>query len=100
DAALALCGPFEVLDHVGHVDLGAVDTRSLQRLVEQVPGRSDERAALLVLLVAGLLAHEHHFGVGRTLTEDGLGAGFPEIAGLAPGGRGALDVEISFFWDW
>ena len=60
DAALALRRPLEVLDHVGDVDLGAVDARRLQRLVEHAAGRSHERPALLVLLVAGLLAHEHH----------------------------------------
>src|SRR5690348_2483553 len=60
DAPLPARLPLEVLDRVRDVDLPAVDPREIERLVEQAPRRPDERAALLVLLVARLLADEHH----------------------------------------
>ena len=57
-------------------------------------GRSDEGRALPVLLVARLLADQHHAGVGRTGGEDRLGGRFPELAAPAvPGGR-AQPVEV------
>ena len=52
---------------------------------KQLPGRPDERAARLVLLVARLLADEHHLGARRALAEDDLRPGLPEVAGLAAG---------------
>src|SRR5882672_7961524 len=47
-AAFAARSPFEVLDGVGEVDLGAVDPGGLERAVEQSPRRSNEGQALLV----------------------------------------------------
>ena len=66
--------PLEVLDRVGDVDLVAVDAGGGERLVEQAPRGADERMALFVLLVAGLLADEHDARVTRPLAEDGLRA--------------------------
>ena len=63
DAALALGRPLEVLDDIGDVDLRAVDARRFECLVEHAAGGADEGKALLVLLVAGLLADEHHLGI-------------------------------------
>src|SRR3712207_8598645 len=48
----------------------AVDAGLGQRLVQQPPGRADERLALAVLLVTGLLADEHDPGGLRPLAED------------------------------
>jgi hypothetical protein len=55
DPALAALGPPEVLDGVGQVDVRTVDAGFVQGPVEDVPGRTDERASLLVLLITGLL---------------------------------------------
>ena len=87
DSPLALRLPLEVLDDVRDVHLGAVDLDFLERPVEQLPSGPDERAPFEVLAVAGLLADEDDVRVRATLAEDCLRAGFPERAGLAPGGR-------------
>jgi len=44
DPALAswCCLPPEVRDHVGHVDVGTIDTRFPQRAIEDPAGRPDE----------------------------------------------------------
>src|SRR5215213_3362179 len=49
----------EVLDDVRDVDVVSGDPHRAERPVQLAAGRPDERAALLVLLIAGLLAHEH-----------------------------------------
>ena len=59
DAPAAPLLELEVLDHVGHVRLVAGDAGRLQAAVELASGGADERPARQVLLVAGLLAHEH-----------------------------------------
>ena len=56
DAAFAAFFKFEVLDGVGDVDLFAVDAGLVEGLVEEAAGGSDEGAALLVFLIAGLFA--------------------------------------------
>jgi hypothetical protein len=71
-ATLAARLPFEMLHGVGHVERAAVDAGGLQRAVEQAPGRADEGQAAAVLLVAGLLAHQHHAGVRIAGAEDRL----------------------------
>src|SRR5690242_14324332 len=53
--AFAAALPLEVLHRVGDVDVVAVDTCLLERAVEQLPRRADERMASAVLLIAGLL---------------------------------------------
>ena len=78
---------------VGDVDLLAVDAHFLQRAVEHLPCRSDERFAGEVFLVAGLLADQHQLGVLRAFAEYGLGCVFPERAGAAIGGLFAQGVE-------
>src|SRR5438874_4132414 len=83
DASLAARLPLEVLDDIGDVDLAPVDARVLQRLVEELPGRPDERLALQVLLVAGLLADEDDVSLRGALAEDGLRPGLVERAGGA-----------------
>jgi hypothetical protein len=78
-----------MLDGVRHVGVAAVDPGVGQRPVEQLAGRTDERLADPVLLIAGLLADEHDPGGLRPLTEHGLGGRLPELAGPAPGCRAA-----------
>jgi len=50
----------EVLDRVGHEHLLTRNAGIRQRLVEQTPGGPHERMAGAILLIARLLAHEHH----------------------------------------
>src|SRR5690606_37691547 len=50
---------------------------------QQPPRRADERTAAQVLLVAGLLAHQHDPGARRTLTENGAGGAAVQVAALA-----------------
>src|SRR4051812_4512753 len=88
DSSLALRLPLEVLDDVGDVDLRAVDPSLLEGAVEQLAGRADERTALEILLVAGLLPDEDDVRVRGPLAEHGLRAGLPERASLAT--RGGL----------
>ena len=79
--------PPEVLDRVGDVDPRAVDARLVQGLLEQAPGRADERLALEVLLVARLLADQHQLRALAALPEDSLGGVLPQFAAPAGGGR-------------
>src|ERR1700676_752304 len=60
---------FEMFHRIGDVDLVAVDADFFQRPVEHLPVRSDEWLAGKVLLVAGLLADQHHLGSLRTFAE-------------------------------
>jgi hypothetical protein len=78
--------PLEVLDHVRDVDVGAIDARLDERLVEQRAGGANERPAGEVLFVARLLADEHHLRRLLSLAEDGLRPDPPEITPLAIGG--------------
>ena len=73
----------EVLHGIGDVDNRAIDARFFERVVEDPPGRADERPAFPVLLIAGLLAHQHQRGTGRPLAEHRLRRRLPEIAVLA-----------------
>src|ERR671922_53641 len=85
DAPLPARLPLEVLDDVRDVRERAVDAGLLERPVEQLPGRADERFAGLVLLIAGLLADEHRLRFRQSFAEDGLRPGLPEVARLASG---------------
>src|SRR5215211_5481965 len=64
-----------------HVLSSQADTR--QQLLEQLSGLPDERDALLVLVEAGCLAHEHQIGARATRAEDDLGAALREAAARA-----------------
>lgn len=48
--------PLEVFGGVGDVDVVAIDARCIEDVIEETPGRSDERPAGAVLGVAGLFA--------------------------------------------
>jgi hypothetical protein len=95
DPPLASCFPAEVFDRVRHVDLVAPKACLLERSIEELPGRTYERRATKVLLIAGLLPDEHHACAGRALSEDGLGCRSPELAGSATGGLTTELVEIA-----
>jgi hypothetical protein len=63
-----------------------------QRLAQQLTGRTDERLAREVFLIAGLLADQHHARIRRTLAEHGLGAALPQVAPAAS--RGCLPERV------
>ena len=82
------------LEHVhdGHVVTGEVDAG--EELVEELTGGADERDALLVLVEARGLAHEHHVGVGRARPEHDLRARRRERAACAARDRVAQRGEL------
>src|ERR1051325_2176832 len=80
DPPLAARLPFEVLDDVGDVDGFAIDARFFERAIEQFAGRTDERMALQVFVVARLLADEHQFRALRSFSKYGLPRVLPQIA--------------------
>jgi hypothetical protein len=82
-AALAAQLPFEVLDGVGDVKVLPVYARRLEPAVEEPSRRADEGQPFLVLLVAGLLADQHHPGVGVASAEHRLRGVRPQRAVLA-----------------
>ena len=82
-AALAAQLPLEVLHRVGDVEMLAIDAGRLERPVEELPGRADEGQALLVLLVARLLAHQHDARMRVARAEHRLGGVRPQRAVLA-----------------
>src|SRR6478672_1881087 len=59
-------------EHVHHEHLVARHPDPGQQLAEQLPGSTDERHALLVLVEARRLADEHQIGGRRTRAEDHL----------------------------
>ncbi len=75
--------PFEVLDDVRDEDLFALDARSRECVVEDPSSRTDERTTRVILLVAGLLPHEHQVGGDRADPEHGLGRAGPQVTGGA-----------------
>src|SRR5581483_5090689 len=87
DPPLASRLPLEMLNRIRHVRRGAVDTGELERLVQQAPGRADERAPRAILLVARLLADEDDARVVGALAEHRLRPRLPERAAPAAGGR-------------
>ena len=80
DAALAPPLELEMLHRIGDVGPLARHAGLGQRLVEQLPGRTDERRAGQILLVARLLADEDQPRIERAFAEHGLGGAFVEIA--------------------
>jgi hypothetical protein len=62
----------EVLYCIRQVELAAIDAGACEGLVEEAPGRPDERPPADILLVAGLLADEHDGSIARPLPENRL----------------------------
>src|SRR5205823_4043056 len=62
-------------------------------LVEQAPGRTDERRSLSVLFVTRLLADQEKAGRGRPRAEDRLRGPLPQRARTTVSGRGAQALE-------
>lgn len=80
--------PLEMFDRVGDVGVFARDAGGVERAIQELAGRADERASGLVLGVARLLADENHPRGARSLTEDALGGVLVEVAAAARLHRG------------
>jgi hypothetical protein len=89
DAPLAALFEFEMLDGVGDVHLVPIESGLLQRPIEQQAGRSDERSALPILLVSGLLPYERNGRPNRALAQHGTRSAWYE-------GRGRCDLRVEF----
>ena len=83
DAALATRLPLEVLDDVSHVNIIAVDPRSLKCLVQYAACGPYKWTPLKIFFVAGLLADHEHPCVRAALAKNCLRAAFPQVAPLA-----------------
>src|SRR5438105_8353415 len=85
DATRALLAPLplEVLHGIRDVHVAALDPRFLEGAIEQLPRRTDERVASAILLVARLLADDHHAGILRSLAKDWLRSERPDTTATA-----------------
>jgi hypothetical protein len=63
----------EVLHGVGDADARTIDAGVREGTIENLAGRTDEGAALQILLIARLLADQYHRCMGWPLAEHGLG---------------------------
>jgi len=81
--------PLEVLHGICDVNVIAVDARRVERAIEQLPGRSDERVPSLVFGVAGLFADHHDSCARRTFAEDGLRPELEQVTSAAAFRSGA-----------
>ena len=75
----------EVLHRIGDIDGAAIDARVIERAVEKLSRRADERMALNVFAIAGLLADDHDGRMRRTFAENRLGGVFVKRTGGAAG---------------
>ena len=78
-SALAARLPLEMLDRVGQEDFAARESRRLKALLQHCTRRSDERTTLQILVIAGLLTHEHDPGVCRPFAADRLRRVLPQV---------------------
>src|SRR5262245_9528845 len=84
-APLAAHLEFEMLDRVGDESIAARNAGLFERLIEDPPGRTHERLAGEVFLVAGLLADQHEPGAGAPFPRNDLGGELVERAARAFG---------------
>jgi hypothetical protein len=75
----------EVLYRICHVDAGSIDSGLLERRVEQLPGWTDEGMSGPILLIARLLADEHHIRRLGPFAEHGLRRVHPKVAPATTG---------------
>ena len=73
DAALAAQLELEVLDRVGQVERIARPAELRESTVEKLAGGPDERAAMQVFVITGLLANQHQAGAQRPFAGHRLG---------------------------
>ena len=75
--------PFEMLHRIRDVYLAGINACLVQRLVQDFSGGSYKRTACPILLISGLLAHEHDSCFRSAFSEDGLRARLGEGASKA-----------------
>ena len=83
DATLSAPLVAKVLDDVRDVGVGRRDPGALEPLVEHPAGGADERVALDVLAVAGLLPDQHHARLARAFAHHRLRRALVQVAGAA-----------------
>jgi hypothetical protein len=71
-----------MLDHIGDIRVHRVDSGRLKALIENATGGTDERLALKVFVVAGLLADQEDAGGTPALSKYGLRGILKESAAL------------------
>jgi hypothetical protein len=76
--------PTEMLHRIGDEYLRPRDLRLSEQLIQQSTRRPNERVSLVVLSIAGLLAHQHNMGFARALTQHRLSGALPQLT--APAG--------------
>ena len=75
---------------VCHVDMVAGDADGGERLVQQLPGGADQRAAVVILDTPGAFADDHERGIRRAGGEHGAKTAFAAKRAAAAGGDGFL----------
>ena len=78
-----LC-PLEMLHRIGDVHIVAIDAGAIERAIEKLARRTDERFSRAVLHVPRLLANDHDVRRARTFTEHGLRADLEQVTTATP----------------
>jgi hypothetical protein len=81
------------VQHVRDVDIRPGQPDAFEQTVEQLPGLTHERNALLILVKARRFPDEHQIGVGVPVPEDDLGAPLVQPAARARRGLRPERVE-------
>src|SRR5215211_6304641 len=87
DSALTSLGEAKVFDGICHVDVGGGDADVAQRSLQQLAGRADERNALPVLYVTGLLTDQSHRCLRVASREHDLSRRLPKLTASAGDSR-------------
>src|SRR5579872_6242107 len=83
-----------VFDHVRDVHIAPLELGDCQQLLEELAGRPDEGAALLVLVESGSLANQHDAGIGGPFTGHAMRGASIEIAAGAVLHLAAKSLEL------
>ena len=81
-----------MLHDVSDINLLAFHTDGGKELVKKFTGSTDERAPLLVFIIAWTFTDKHDFGILRTFSRHGPGRKFIQIAAFT---NGYVFIEIS-----
>ncbi len=76
------------LDDVADEDVRALEADASQELLEELPGGTDERPALLILVIAGRLSDEHDLGIHGSFAGNCFRPLSAEGTGVAGGDTG------------
>src|SRR3990172_8438115 len=92
-ASTSFCSGWPALHDVGDVDVAPLVADRGQQLVEELAGRTDERARLLILVEAGAFSDKHDLRVFETLARHGVRSPLAQVAGRATGDAGVQVLE-------